>query len=248
MALNSPAQVVADWIELRDDILPLVEEEGLPGGALDAAVALAVIQGSGGGGSGGITPTQTRDAVRDGIDLSTDIELIVADVEALQSTLNARLPTPGTKTAANSISTTDATPPLSIIATPHGAGGVILAAGAAAPNVNPVVVDLNSLVQRGEFSIGFTIAGNGTSPGAGTLILKWAYSSENNPTPDAAFVAGFVAGSVNSLSASIVASPNQSLRGVVRDLALARYLYLWIDRPIIATSATLTVITRLVQT
>jgi hypothetical protein len=51
MALNTPAQVVADWIELRDDILPLVEEEGLPGGALDAAVALAVIQGSGVGGA-----------------------------------------------------------------------------------------------------------------------------------------------------------------------------------------------------
>jgi hypothetical protein len=65
MALNTPAQVVADWIELRDDILPLVEEEGLPGGALDAAVALAVIQGSGGG--GGATAAEIGEAVDDAL-------------------------------------------------------------------------------------------------------------------------------------------------------------------------------------
>jgi hypothetical protein len=67
MALNTPAQVVADWIELRDDILPLVEEEGLPGGALDAAVALAVIQGDGGGGGGGATAAEIGEAVDDAL-------------------------------------------------------------------------------------------------------------------------------------------------------------------------------------
>jgi hypothetical protein len=76
MALNTPAQVVADWIELRDDILPLVEEEGLPSGALDTAVALAVIQGSGGGG-GGASASEigdaTNTAIRNGGALPTSL-------------------------------------------------------------------------------------------------------------------------------------------------------------------------------
>jgi hypothetical protein len=208
--------------------------------------------GSGGGGGGGASAPDIGNAVNgtpiNGQSLETGGNGGTGWLSSLRKAVTDRLPASlGTKTAALSVSTTDATPPLSIISTPHGAGGITLAAGAAASNVNPVVVDINSLVQRGEFSVGFTIAGNGTSPGAGTLTLKWAYSSEN-VIPDAAFVAGFVSGSVNSLSASIVAQSNQSLRGIVRDLALARYLYLWFDVPTIAASATLTVTTRVVAT
>jgi hypothetical protein len=76
MALKTPAEVVTDWIEIRDNILPEIEEAGLPAGALDTAIALSVIQGSGGGGSGGLTQDQHRDAVRDGIDQSADVETI----------------------------------------------------------------------------------------------------------------------------------------------------------------------------
>jgi hypothetical protein len=151
----------------------------------------------------------------------------------------------GTKTAALSLSTTDATPPLSTLATPHSA--VAFSAGAAATSQSVVQVDLNSLTHRGEFAIECVVTGNGTSPGAGTLLLKWAYSSDT-PTVNAALANSFVSGAVNSQSIDILATINQSRRAIVRDLAQARYLYLWLDVPTIAASATLTVTTRVVAT
>jgi hypothetical protein len=96
MALNTPAQVVADWIELRDEILPLVEEEGLPGGALDTAVALAVIQGSGGGGSGsGASASEIGEAVNGtpitGQTLETGGTQLVGWLASLRLAITSRL-------------------------------------------------------------------------------------------------------------------------------------------------------------
>ena len=153
----------------------------------------------------------------------------------------------GVGVAANALSTFDASPAFQILSTPHELGAVF-PAGIAATQQQVRIVDLNSLAHRGEISIGVVVTGNPTSPGAGTLNLRWAYSSDTTGTPDSAWANTFVSGVVESLSVDILSIPNQIRRGVVRSIPVARYLVLWLDVPARAAGAQLTVVTRVVQT
>jgi len=125
--------------------------------------------------------------------------------------------------------------------------GAVFPAGIAATQQQVRIVDLNSLAHRGEFSIGAVITGNATSPGAGTLTLRWGYTSDALEA-NAASAASFISGSIESLSFDILDTINQVRRGVVRTIPGARYLVLWVDVPPRAASSQLTVVTRLVAT
>jgi hypothetical protein len=153
----------------------------------------------------------------------------------------------GVRGSANALSTFDASPAFPILSTPHGLGAVF-PAGIAATQQEVRIIDLNSLAHRGEISIGVVVTGNLTSPGAGTLNLHWAYSSDTTGTPDSAWANTFVSGVVESISVDILSIPNQIRRGVVRSIPIARYLVLWVDVPPILESSELTVVTRLVAT
>jgi hypothetical protein len=223
-----------------------------------ADIFLAGGSGGGGGGGGGDASAANQlvaNNILDAIETAVSGAATEDTLEALSNKIAPpgqilidRLPPQlGVRGSANALSTFDASPAFQILSTPHELGAVF-PAGIAATQQQVRIIDLNSLAHRGEISIGVVVTGNPTSPGAGTLNLRWAYSSDTTGTPDSAWANTFVSGLVESISVDILAIPNQIRRGVVRSIPVARYLALWLDVPARAAGAQLTVVTRVVGT